>query len=123
MHPIQAVLVVDDDPAVGSLLEQALGRTSDVAVHVVDTAAGAIALLEENDYRAMILDLVLARGSGFDVLEHARGVGLKTPVVVTSSYLPDYARELLSSLPLVRMIHPKPADPEVLAAIVRAWTE
>lgn len=114
------VLVVDDDQMVGSELEEQLARP-EVVVHVAPTAQSAIDLLDENEYAVIILDIVLAAGSGFDVLHHARAKGIDVPVIVVSAFVPEYVRELLSDLELVRIIHPKPYDPKALAALVDAW--
>lgn len=116
------VLVVDDDQMVGSELEQELGRP-DVAVHVAATAEAAIDLLDENRYSVIILDIVLAGGSGFDVLHYARRNGIDVPFIVVSAYVPEYVRELLAELQLVRIIHPKPYDAKALAALVLAWID
>lgn len=117
-----AVLVVDDDTGVGSELEHEL-RRGDIAVHVAPTAQAAIDLLNENRYAVIILDIVLAEGSGFDVLHHARAKGIDSPVIVVSAFVPEYVRELLAELQLVRIIHPKPFDPKALAGLVQAWLE
>jgi DNA-binding response OmpR family regulator len=122
MTSSSCVLVVDDDPVVGSELEQELDR-ADVAVHVASTAQAAVHLLEENRYSVIILDIVLAGGSGFDVLQHARARGIDAPVIVVSAYVPEYVRQLLADLELVRIIHPKPYDPKALAALVLAWVD
>lgn len=116
------VLVVDDDQMVGSELEHELDRP-DVVVHVAPTAQAATDLLDENRYAVIILDIVLAGGSGFDVLHHARKKGIDAPVIVVSAYVPEYVRELLADLQLVRIIHPKPYDPKALAALVLAWVD
>lgn len=116
------VLVVDDDPMVGSELEQELGRP-DLAVHVAATAQAATDLLDENRYAVVILDIVLAAGSGFDVLHHARRTGIDVPFIVVSAFVPEYVRELLADLELVRIIHPKPYDPKALAALVVTWVD
>lgn len=116
------VLVVDDDQMVGSELEQELDRP-EVAVHVATTAQAANDLLDENRYSVIILDIVLAGGSGFDVLHHARRKGVDAPFIVVSAYVPEYVRELLAELELVRIIHPKPYDTKALAALVLAWID
>ena len=118
---LHAVLVVDDDPAVGSQLEQEFPPASGIVLHVATTAAAAIDLLNENQYEAIVLDLVLGTGNGLDVLHHVRDQGVPTPVMVISAWLPDYVRELLGTLDLVRMIHAKPIHPKALAGVVESW--
>ena len=116
------VLVVDDDPGVGNELENEL-RGVAVTVHVAQTAAAAIDLLDENSYAVIILDIVLEGGSGFDVLRHARQLELEIPVIVVSAFVPEYVRELLADLQVVRVIYPKPYEAKALAGLVKAWLE
>jgi DNA-binding response OmpR family regulator len=118
---LHTVLVVDDDPSVGSQLEQEFHAGSGIVLHVATTAAAAIDLLNENRYEAIVLDLVLGTGNGLDVLYHVRSQGVPTPVMVISAWLPDYVRELLGTLDLVRMIHAKPIHPKALAGVVESW--
>lgn len=122
MASAACVLVVDDDFMFGSELEQELDRP-DVAVHVAATAQAATDLLAENKYAVIILDIVLAGGSGFDVLHYARRNEIDVPFIVVSAYVREYVRDLLAELQRVRIIHPKPYDAKALAALVLAWVD
>jgi DNA-binding response OmpR family regulator len=122
MVPSAFVLVVDDDPSVGSEIEQAL-RRPDVAIHVAATSAAAVDLLSENRYAVIILDIVLSGGSGFDVLAHARDHEIDVPVIVVSAFIPEYVHELLAQFGMVRIVHPKPYDAKALAALVAVWLD
>lgn len=64
------ILVVDDDPSVREIYDQVLTH----AGYTVQTAGGgpeALNLLQEqSDFRAILLDLMMPRMNGFQVLEH-----------------------------------------------------
>ncbi|MEA2465170.1 MAG: Response regulator receiver domain, partial [Acidobacteriota bacterium] len=77
------VLVVDDDVTIAAELRTELSSYQ-VQVETATDAASAIASLEANPFCGMILDLVLANGSGFDVLEHMAKKKLTIPIVVLS---------------------------------------
>jgi two-component system OmpR family response regulator len=78
------LLVVEDEPD----LRRALARALADERFVVDTAAdGEDALFRalEIDYDAIVLDLMLPRLSGWDVLDRMRGAGRSTPVLVLTA--------------------------------------
>lgn len=62
------VLLVEDDPVIAARIEFALGK--DCAVVTVDEGEAAIRQLLGASYDCVLLDLTLARLSGFDVLRH-----------------------------------------------------
>jgi DNA-binding response OmpR family regulator len=62
------VLVVEDDPVIAARIEFALEK--DCAVVTVDEGEAAIRHLLSENYDCVLLDLTLARLSGFDVLRH-----------------------------------------------------
>jgi DNA-binding response OmpR family regulator len=62
------VLLVEDDPVIAARIEFALGK--ECAVVTVDEGEAAIRHLMSESYDCVLLDLTLARLSGFDVLRH-----------------------------------------------------
>jgi DNA-binding NtrC family response regulator len=112
----RAVLIVDDDPEVIATLREALAD-QDVIIEGAADAATANALLSERRFCGMVLDLVLADGTGFDVLRHVDNEKLAIPVVVVTGKLPNYVREILSA-DLVKLVFAKPIEPRMLAAVV-----
>lgn len=110
------VLIVDDDPSLLENLRAELARYG-VKLDGATSAAGAAALLDEQRYCGMVLDLVLADGSGFDVLHHVAARRIAVPTVVVTSKLPSYVREMLNE-EHVKLVFPKPVEARLLAAIV-----
>lgn len=80
------VLLVEDDPVIAARIEFALG--SDCAVVTVDEGEAAIRNLLADTYDCVLLDLTLARLSGFDVLRHMivrQPQLLKSTVIMTAA--------------------------------------
>ena len=112
-----SVLVVDDDHSVRSLLLTLVKREGLQA----DAAASgnqAIALLRENDYQAIVLDLMMPDGNGEDVLRilgEKSGVGNRVVVISAGSIV---ALDNLAHPNVHRKLH-KPFDIRDLIAAVR----
>jgi DNA-binding response OmpR family regulator len=86
-QPAAAVLIVEDDVQIQRLLTAILTRDG---VHSVVAADGkaALALIEETDFDAIVLDLMLPLVNGFDVLRHlsvAKPSLLERTVVLTGA--------------------------------------
>jgi two-component system OmpR family response regulator len=78
------VLVVEDDAGVREHIVSLL-KGEDYAVDAMETAADGAYMLKENDYDAVVLDIILPDGSGLDVLETFRDTGKAVPVLILSA--------------------------------------
>src|SRR5436305_7081576 len=89
------VLAVEDDAPIRHLLVRALGR---VGIQVVPARDGAeaIELLRNERYAVLLLDLMMPRMSGWEVIEWLASHAESRPrtVVVLSAAKPDLARPL-----------------------------
>lgn len=112
----RVTLVVDDDPYLGATLTSMLSDQP-VEIVAVTNAADAIAQLDQRKFCGLILDLILDGGSGFEVLRHVDTKEIDVPIVVVSSKLPSYVREMLSEKH-VKLVFPKPVEPRLLSTIV-----
>ncbi len=82
---LHTVLVVDDEAAIRTALDQILTYES----YRVLTAPGgveALRILEEEKVDAMLLDVKMAGMDGFEVLDRIRQLGLDLPVIVASGH-------------------------------------
>lgn len=77
------VLIVDDDPTTQKLLRAAFSQVHVETVAVFD-CAGAAAALPQHAWSAVLVDLNLPDGSGFDVVRRIRAASFRIPVVVLS---------------------------------------
>lgn len=114
------VLVVDDDPAIREIMAVLLRRDG-VAVDIAQDGEKAIALLAENDYAAVVLDLIMPRLDGYGVIEFMRSRGLTTPIVVVSAVTDEPPADLDPQL--VRVAIQKPIEPRELRTVVKAILE
>jgi two-component sensor histidine kinase len=84
-HRTNTVLYIDDDAALGRLVQRILSRRGYVVEHVLDAASG-FARLDRGGIDAVILDHDLGTSSGLDVLaEIGGGAGAPPVVYVTAS--------------------------------------
>ena len=111
-----SVLIVEDDPSIVRGLRDAMA-SHDIVVVSASDAATATSLLDQQRFCGLVLDLVLASGSGFDVLHHLRTHNINVPTVVMTSKLPSYVREMLDA-ENVKLVFPKPIEPKLMTAVV-----
>lgn len=78
------VLVVEDDPSVGTLLKAAL-KKNDHEVALAKNATEGEELAFNNKYDIIILDLGLPDGDGFDICKEIRDREITTPVLILSA--------------------------------------
>lgn len=112
------VLIVDDDDAIRSLLHGAVTRgalTCDVAVDGVE----ALEMLDRHQYGVLLLDLMMPRLSGMDVLEQMTAkTDEELPVVFVMTAVPE-REPLLAHWDKVHAVLKKPFDVPALVDIVR----
>lgn len=112
------VLVADDDPSIRQLLCRIVQREQ-FEVDCVADGAEAIARLGQNAYAVILLDLMMPRVNGFDVIEHLKThpPATKPVVLVISAYADQRVREVDASI--VAGVLRKPFEIADLGGIVR----
>jgi len=116
--PLGRVLVVDDEPEVVSMLEEALGGLGYETAGAFDGAT-ALRLVPIYQSDVVLLDLAMPGMSGAEVLAQLRRVDPDLPIIVVSANEDaDLGRGTLAdgAFDYVR----KPFDLEVLAPILSA---
>jgi two-component system, OmpR family, response regulator MprA len=81
---MQAVLVVDDDPAILRMLARTLGAEG----YVVETAPGgglALAAVERSTPDLLVLDVAMPGVDGLAVCRRVRGAGLALPILLLTA--------------------------------------
>ena len=78
------LLVVEDDPGLGSVLERGL-REAGYVVDLVDDGEVALGYLRSYEYAVCILDWRLPGRSGLEVLDWARRQGIVVPVLMLTA--------------------------------------
>jgi len=124
------LLLVDDDPKFRSFMQKGL-QESGLAVETADSGEQALSILEQRGLGAfdlLLLDVMLPKSSGWEVLERLRRLGDPTPVIFLTARsaveerikglrlgADDYVikpfefSELLARIEVVRRRHEKPS--------------
>jgi len=112
------ILVVEDDAPLASILVRTL-REESYAVDQAYDGQEAEWLAFENPYDLILLDLMLPRKNGLDVLKSLREGGIKTPVLILTAR--DTKEDVVTGLDRGADDYlTKPFDLDVLLARVRA---
>lgn len=78
------ILVIEDDPVIGKALQQGFTEGGHDCVWAKDGERG-LALALEQKVDAIVLDLLLPRMSGLEVLTEVRAAGIQIPVVLLTA--------------------------------------
>ena len=104
------VLIVDDDDGIQTLM-QALLRRREVIVDSATDGDAAIRKMRERSYDSIVLDLMLPKVNGFEVVRELKTNSpelLKRTIVVTA--VSDHALRDFKDSELVRRVLRKPFD-------------
>jgi len=75
------ILIVDDEPSVRETLDARLTREG----YAVETSEGfdlAKVALTKRDFDAILLDIVLPKVSGIEIMKYIKNAGIETPVIM-----------------------------------------
>lgn len=78
------ILVVEDDPQIASFIRRGL-REEEYAVDVARDGEQGLYLAQTNDYDLIVLDLVLPKRGGLEVVRTLRGEQNSTPVLILTA--------------------------------------
>lgn len=102
---LRRILLVEDDPGVGPLLEYVL-LSEGYSVHLVETVAEAVLLLESRAYDLVLTDVMLPDGSGLGIADAAKARDIKT-LVITGHAFRVPAEELARHDVLTKPLRPR----------------
>jgi len=97
------ILVVEDDRKLAAVLRQGL-KEQGFGVDVAEDGAMGLQLALAREYDAVVLDVLLPRHSGFDVLRDLRKRDRPVPVLVRLTIVPpsvDFLSRSWSWVPLI----------------------
>ena len=78
------ILYVEDEKSLAEAVTYLL-RKNKINVDWIDDGEKALDAIMDSEYDAIILDIILPKLSGLDVLRTARARGIKTPVIILSA--------------------------------------
>ncbi len=112
------VLIVDDDEAIRKLLVKVL-TTNGLEPFALSSGKDALSELKKNDYKLLLLDVMMPEMDGFQVIQQLRASGNSIPVIVISGRNEDY--DALYGLDIGADDYiMKPFNPVILGAKVKA---
>lgn len=82
--PLMRILVVEDQRKMAGFLKKGLTEAS-YSVDVAESGAAAEALVAENPYDLVILDVMLPDQNGFDTARHIRADGFAGPILMLTA--------------------------------------
>jgi DNA-binding response OmpR family regulator len=109
------VLVVDDDEPTLNLVRAVLQRCG-YGIHVASNGSEAITLLRENDYAAIVLDMMMPHVGGPAVIAFLSSTSSPIPVLICSAAGPSALTGLDPTI--VKAVIRKPFDIDELTAAV-----
>ncbi len=83
------VLIVDDERAIGKLIETSL-KNRGIDAKWIDNAEEILKYMEEFKPNLVLLDINMPGKSGFDALKEIRDAGYNTPVIIISVLSQDF---------------------------------
>ncbi|MDE1167448.1 MAG: response regulator transcription factor [Pseudomonas sp.] len=84
MERLKHVLIVEDDAHIADLLRLHLRDEGYVVEHAADGNVG-VRMLEEGNWDALVLDLMLPGVDGLEICKRARAMARYTPIIITSA--------------------------------------
>ncbi len=80
------ILIVDDDKVVADILKDLISEDSERSVDVCYDGLTAIERIQKNPYDLILVDLVMPRVGGLDLLKYAKKVNPDVIVVIITGY-------------------------------------
>ena len=112
------ILIVEDDKDINNLIKELLSERGFETKQVFD-GAEAVEYLKNNEVDLMLLDLMMPKLMGEDVINYARSMNMKMPIIVLSAKIDKATRLGCLDLGCDDFIT-KPFDTDELISRVRA---
>ena len=78
------ILIVEDDRTMAGYVSDGLRRSGFVCTHAADGEEGLVAVLH-GGYDAVVMDIMLPKLDGLEIIRRARAAGVRTPIIVLSA--------------------------------------
>lgn len=114
---MERILVVDDDDPVRSLVEIVARRAGFVVDSAVD-GLDAVELLGKNSYLLLVLDLMMPRLDGYEVIRQLATAPGRPAIIVVTAMAESHLEALDSNI--VHAVVRKPFDVNTMADILTA---
>ena len=78
------ILIVEDDRMMADYVSDGLRRSGFVCTHAADGEEGLVTVLH-GGYDAVVMDIMLPKLDGLEIIRRARAAGVRTPIIVLSA--------------------------------------
>lgn len=78
------ILIDEDDRTMADYVSDGLRRSGFVCTHAADGEEGLVAVLH-GGYDAVVMDIMLPKLDGLEIIRRARAAGVRTPIIVLSA--------------------------------------
>ena len=111
------ILILEDDTTFAQLLEGFLTKNKH-EVTLVTHVKQSFKQIENNEFDLLLIDYRLPDGTGFDVLNHMRDLGLFVPIIIMTSF--NDVRTAVKSIQLGAFDYiTKPVNPDELLMVIK----
>lgn len=80
------LMIIDDEPSIGSMLEKALGRSGDFKITSFDNPISALSRFRAGEYDGVLLDIMMPQKDGLSVLEEIKAKDPECVVIMMTAY-------------------------------------
>lgn len=80
------LMIVDDEPSIGAMLEKGLGRSGDFKITYIDNPINALSRFRAGEYDGVLLDIMMPQKDGLSVLEEIKGKDPECVVIMMTAY-------------------------------------
>lgn len=80
------LMIVDDEPSIGMMLEKALGRAGDIKISYIDNPLNALNRFRPGEYDGVLLDIMMPQKDGLSVLEEIKAKDPECVVIMMTAY-------------------------------------
>ena len=111
-----SVLIIEDDSTFAQIIEGFLTKKN-FEVTTVSNVAKALKLIAHEDFQLLLIDYRLPDGTGIEVLNHRREIGLTVPAIIMTSF--NDVRTAVRSIQLGASDYiTKPINPDELLMVI-----
>ncbi|WAC41420.1 sigma-54-dependent transcriptional regulator [Pedobacter sp. SL55] len=111
-----SVLIIEDDSTFAQIIEGFLTKKN-FEVTTVSNVAKALKLIAHEDFQLLLIDYRLPDGTGIEVLNHRREIGLAVPAIIMTSF--NDVRTAVKSIQLGASDYiTKPINPDELLMVI-----
>lgn len=121
MSALHRILVVDDDPVVGTSFNRVLSQEGYIVV-TAQSGTEALSKLDEGDYDVVYTDIRMPGMDGLELAERVKARRSWTPVVIITGHGTEVAEQRAKAAGVTAFLH-KPLSPDMIEASAKQAME